>query len=122
MSRSILYLMKLKYVLRIILIGLVLYLSVVYLDGVTLVPIRFGVIPSFMLLLGIFSVVEVLIYPIMKMLILPLRLITFGFASAVLSVNLVYVIAWLYPFFTITSFWQALVIGFGLGIVRLLTK
>ena len=114
--------MKWKYVLRVMLIGAVLYLSIVYLDGITLLPINYGIIPSFLLLFGIFAVIEVLIYPIMKILILPLRLITFGFASAVLSVNLVYVIAWLYPFLEITSFLHALILGLGFGVARLLTK
>ena len=119
---SILFIMKWKYILRIIFIGVVLYLSIVYLDGITLLPINYGIIPSFLLLFGIFAVIEVLIYPIMKILILPLRLITFGFASAVLSVNLVYVIAWLYPFLEITSFLHALILGLGFGVARLLTK
>lgn len=114
--------MKWKYILRIALIGVLLYLSIVYLDGVTLTATKYGIIPSFVLLLAIFAVVEVLLYPIMKMLILPLRIITFGFASAVLSVNLVYIIALMYPFFEISSFWHALLFGVALGIVRLLTK
>lgn len=114
--------MKLKYLLRIVLIGVILYLSAVYLDGITLLPIKYGIIPSFFVLLVIFSSVEILIYPIIKMLILPLRLITFGLASAVLSIGLVYAIAWLYPFFMISSFWQLLVFGAVLSIVRVLTK
>lgn len=108
--------------MRVLLIGVVLYLSIVYLDGIVLEATRYGIVVSFFLLLLIFSFVEVLIYPIVKMLILPLRLLTFGFASAVLSVNFVYVIAFVYPFFSVTSFWHALLVGFGIGFVRLLTK
>lgn len=114
--------MKFKYLLRLVLVAVVLYVSVVYLDGIVLTDTSYGIIPSFILLFAVFAVIEVILYPIMKMLILPLRLITFGLASAVLSVNLVYVVAWLHPFFTVSSFWHALLVGIGLGIVRFLTR
>lgn len=108
--------------LRILLIWLGLYLSVAYLDDISLEPIQYGILPSFVILFIVFAVVELLLYPIMKMLILPLRILTLGFASAVLSVNLVYIIAFFLPFFVVSSLWQAAVLGVGIGFVRLLTK
>ena len=114
--------MKLKYGLRILLIWLGLYLSIAYLDGISLEPTQYGIFISFVLLFLLFAVVELLLYPIMKMLILPLRVLTFGFASAVLSVNLVYIVSLLLPFFVVSSLWQAMVLGVGIGFVRLLTK
>ena len=115
-------LMKLKYVFRIVLIGILLHLSIFYFDGVVLIDTGYGFFPSFALLVAVFGIVELLIYPILKMFILPLRIITFGLASVVLSVNIVYGIALLIPFFSIASFWQAAVVGFGLGVVRLVTR
>ena len=114
--------MKYKYLVRIVLVGAVLFLSIVYLDGVTLSPIVYGIVPAFVLLLAVFAVVEVLLYPVVKMLILPLRLLSFGLASAVLSVVMVYAVAFIFPFFTIASLWQGVVMGAGFGIARLLTK
>jgi len=119
---SILDVMKFKYVVRILLIWAVLYLSVIYLDAITLLPTEYGIVPSFLLLFIIFAAVEMLLYPVMHMLILPLRILTFGFASAILSVNLVYGIAFVFPLFVVSSFWQAVVLGTGMGIVRMLTK
>ena len=114
--------MKFKYVLRIILIWVALYLSIVYLDAISLAPTKYGIVSSFVILFVIFAAVEILLYPVMKMLLLPLRILTFGFASAVLSVSLIYIIAFMFPLFTISSFWQAVVLGTGIGIARILTK
>ena len=119
---SILCVMKWKYGLRILLIWLGLYLGIVYFDGISLEPIQYGILPSFVLLFLVFAAVELLLYPIMKMLILPLRVLTLGFATAVLSVNLVYIIAFLLPFFVVSSLWEAAALGVGIGFVRLLTK
>ena len=114
--------MKLKYGLRILLIWLGLYLSIEYFDGISLEPTQYGVFLSFVLLFLLFTAVELLLYPVMKMLILPLRILTLGFASAALSVNLVYVIAFFLPFFIVSSFWQAAALGLGIGFIRMLTK
>ena len=114
--------MKWKYGLRILLIWLGLYLSIAYFDGISLEPIQYGIFPSFVLLFLVFAAVELLLYPIMKMLILPLRILTLGFATAVLSVNLVYIIAFLLPFFVVSSLWEAAVLGVGIAFIRLLTK
>ena len=114
--------MKIKHLLRFLLVGAVLYLGFVYLDGVVLVESPYGTIFSFVSVFAVFAIIEVLIYPIMKILILPLRLVTFGLATAALSVNLVYAIAWLHPFFEVASFWYALLLGVAFGIVRFLTK
>ena len=119
---GILFLMKFKYALRIVCIGVVLYCGIVYLDGVTLLPIEYGILASFLLLFAIFAVIEVLLYPIMKMMLLPLRILTFGLASTVLSFNLVYIVAILYPFFEVSSFWQALLLSIAFGVVRSVTK
>ena len=114
--------MKWKYVLRILLIWVGLYASIEYLDGISLEPTQYGLFPSFVLLFLIFAAVELLLYPMMKMLLLPLRILTLGFATAALSVNLVYIIAFVLPFFVVSSFWQAAVLGVGIGFVRILTK
>ena len=114
--------MKYKYILRVLLVGAALYLSIIYLDGISLQITEYGFILTFSLLFLIFAAVELLLYPVMKMLILPLRILTLGFASAILSVNLVYIIAFIVPFFTVSSFWQAVVLGAGIGIARILTK
>ncbi len=114
--------MKLKYGLRILLIWLGLYLSIEYFDGISLEPTQYGILVSFVLLFLLFAAVELLLYPMMKMLILPLRILTLGFASMALSVNLVYIIAFLLPFFIVSSLWQAAVLGVGIGFVRILTK
>lgn len=114
--------MKFKYVLRVLLVWGVLILGITYLDGIALTTTKYGLIPSFVLLFIIFAAVELLLYPAMKILILPLRILTLGLASVALSVNLVYLIAFLVPFFTVSSLWQAVVVGGGMGVARVLTK
>ena len=114
--------MKFKYILRITLIGVLLYLGITYLDGITLTATRYGIILSFAILLIIFAVIELLLYPMIKMLILPLRIVTLGFASAILSVNLIYIVAFMFPFFAVSSLWQAIVLGVGIGLIRVFTK
>ena len=114
--------MKFKYVLRVLLVWGVLILGITYLDGIALTTTKYGLIPSYVLVFLIFAAVELLLYPAMKMLILPLRILTLGLASAVLSVNLVYLIAFVVPFFTVSSLWQAIVVGVGIGLARVLTK
>ena len=113
--------MKFKYVLRVLLVWGVLILGITYLDGIVLTTTEYGFV-SFILLFIIFAAVELLLYPAMKILILPLRILTLGLASVALSVNLVYLIAFIVPFFTVSSLWQAVVMGGGMGIARVLTK
>ena len=110
--------MLLRKAIHIALLGVVLYLSVLYLDGILLTDASGGFIFSFLLLVAVFAVAELLVYPVVNLVILPLRFLTFGFASFALSVALVYGISLLLPFFSVTSLWQLLLLGSTLGILR----
>ena len=110
--------MLLRKLIHVVFLGVVLYFSVLYLDGVLLTDYFGGFIFSFLTLVFVFVVAELLVYPVVNLVILPLRFLTFGFASLALSVGLVYGISFLLPFFSVTSLWQLLLLGSVLGILR----
>lgn len=111
-----------KIVLRVCLMGAALYFSILYLSGISLVTDQHGFIVSFSVLFALFAGIEIILYPVMRLVILPLRLLTFGFASLVLSVLLVYAVSFFHPPFVISSVFHAVLLGVTLGFARAVTK
>ena len=112
------YVMVLRKILHVCLIGVALYASIVLLDGVSLTTDSYGFLLSFIFLFIVLFVVELVIYPVVNLVILPLRFVSFGFASLALSIALVYFVEFFIPFFSIASFWQLMLIGVVFGIIR----
>ena len=62
------------------------------------------------------------LHPLLKVVLLPLRLISFGLASVALSVALVYLVSIVVPVFTVTTFRDAVLMGLAFGVARSLTR
>ena len=69
-----------------------------------------------------FAVIEMAVHPLLKVVLLPLRLISFGLASVALSVALVYLVSIVVPVFTVTTFRDAVLMGLAFGVARSLTR
>ena len=111
-----------KLVLRVLLIGVVLYGGVEYLDSVSLHIGANGFWGAFATVLLVFAVIEMAVHPLLKAVLLPLRLISFGLASVALSVALVYLVSVFVPLFTVTTFLDAVLMGLAFGVARSLTR
>ena len=111
-----------KIALRIILMGVVLYGGVEFLgDHITLLDMQYGFLVSFATALFVFTIIEIAIHPLLNIVILPLRLITFGIASIILSIVLVFFVSLILPLFEVTLIGASL-LGFGFGVIRGVTK
>ena len=111
-----------KVALRVLLLGVVLYGGVEYLDGVSLNSPAHDFWVSFATVLVVFAVIEVAVHPLLNLIFLPLRLISFGLVSVAFSVVLVYLVSVTIPVFTVTSFLDAVLMGLAFGVVRGLTR
>ena len=108
----------LKIFLHIILLAGVLYVAIAYIDNVSLTIGTQGPLVSFLLLLAIVSGIEVVIHPIIRLLLLPIRLVTFGLISIPLSVGAVYLTTVLHPPFIVGSFTSLLLLGIAFAVVQ----
>ena len=99
--------------------GGVLYTAITRMDSVSLQEGEHGFWISFGILLAIFAVVELVLHPTVRLILIPIRFITFGLASLLLSVGLVYGVVLLYPPFTVSSVWVIFLLG---GIFAVLQK
>ena len=104
------------------LLGVVLYGGVEYLDSVSLSTGAHGFLGAFATVLLVFAVIEIAVHPLLNLIFLPLRLISFGLASAALSVALVYLVSVIVTVFTVTSFLDAVLMGLAFGVVHRLTR
>ena len=77
---------------------------------------------AFATVLLVFAVIEIAVHPLLNLIFLPLRLISFGLASAALSVALVYLVSVIVTVFTVTSFLDAVLMGLAFGVVHSLTR
>ena len=111
-----------KIALRLILLGVVLYGGVEYLDSASLHIGANDFWGSFATVLLVFAVIEMAVHPLLKAVLLPLRLISFGLASVALSVVLVYLVSVFVPLFTVTTFLDAVLMGLAFGVARSLTR
>ncbi|MDY0340983.1 MAG: phage holin family protein [Coriobacteriia bacterium] len=64
--------------------------------------------PSAVLAAVVLALVNAIVRPIVKILALPVTVLTLGFFSLVISAAMLYIVAWVVPGFTITGFWQAI--------------
>ena len=115
--------MMIKSIFHILLIGLVLFFSIKHLSGISLEIIGDHTFAtSFGILVGIFSVIEIALHPVIKLLLLPVRIITFGIVSIVVSIGLIYTVAFLLPLFSVTSLWQAFLLAAAFGVIQKILK
>ena len=99
-----------------LLIGVVLYGGLEYLDSVSLHVGMRGFWHSFALVLLVFAVIEIAVHPLLNFIFLPAAaLITFGLASVALSVALVYLVSVFVPLFTVTTFLDTVLMGLALA-------
>ena len=107
-----------KKLFHILLLGSLLYLAVVYVDSVTLSVEEYGFWVSFVLLVLVVCVVELFIHPLLRLVLLPVRILTFGVISFLLSTSLVYVLTLVYPPFSISSLFGFLLLGGVFAVVQ----
>ena len=102
----------LKKLLHIVLIGGVLFFCLTLFDTVFLLEVeRYGFLVSFVLLLLSFSLIELFIHPILRLLFLPIRILTLGSVSFLLSTALVFAFTSFYPAFVIEGVMGYLILG-----------
>jgi putative membrane protein len=65
----------------------------------------------------VWSVITLVVRPVLSILMLPVTLITFGLFSFVLNALLFYAIAWVMPGFAVAGFWPALLGALVLSII-----
>ncbi|MCR4281259.1 MAG: phage holin family protein [Candidatus Kaiserbacteria bacterium] len=64
----------------------------------------------------VWSVITIVIRPILSILTLPITIITFGLFSLVLNAFLFYAMSWIVPGFAVAGFWPALIGAVALSI------
>ncbi len=89
-----------KSVLHILTIAAVLHVAREV--GIIILETELNPYLSFAALLAIFAINELVVHPILRLVLLPIRLITFGIASTLISVALVYAVVQLYPPLTVS--------------------
>ena len=110
----------LKKLFHVALIGGVLFFCLSLFENVFVLEVeRYGFWVSFALLLLSFSLIEVYIHPILRLLFLPIRNLTFGSVSFLLSTVLVFTFTSFYPAFVIEGVMGYLILG---GVFALLQR
>ncbi|HHV81191.1 MAG TPA: phage holin family protein [bacterium] len=65
----------------------------------------------------ILGILNIIIKPVLKILTLPINIITLGLFTLVINAILLEMVAWLIPGFSIVSFWSAILGGLFISIV-----
>lgn len=73
--------------------------------------------PTILLVAIVWSVIVLIVRPVLRVLTLPITVITFGLFSLVLNAFLFYAMAWVVPGFAVAGFWSALLGAFVLSIL-----
>jgi putative membrane protein len=77
-----------------------LFIAGTYIEGVT-VPL--GVWEPFLIITGVFTVITIVLKPILKLLLAPLILLTLGIASLLVNILLLLLLDYLFPDVSITG-------------------
>ncbi|MEK7132723.1 MAG: phage holin family protein [Patescibacteria group bacterium] len=72
---------------------------------------------TILLIALVWSIIVIVIRPILRVLTLPITIITFGSFSLILNAFLFYAMAWIVPGFVVAGFWPALLGAFVLSIL-----
>ena len=110
-----------KLLIRVAIIVGALYFSIEKIEGVSLITESEMYLSSFIILAVIFVIVEILIYPILKFITFPIRVLSLGLASIALSFFVIYSISYIYEPFVIESIFAAAILCVVMGLVRSLT-
>jgi|SRR3989338_4755165 len=87
-----------------------------YLGTVAAVALTVNLVPgisyaggwiTILLIAVVWSVIVIVIRPVLRILTLPITIITFGLFSLVLNALLFYAMAWIVPGFVVAGFWSA---------------
>lgn len=101
----------LKAVIRLVLIGFLVSLMPRILDGLYIDDLQTGVIVVFVM-----TILNIFIKPVLKVLAFPINVLTLGLFSLVISVFLVYLVAYLVDGFHVNGFLPALIFSILLSI------
>lgn len=97
-----------------------------YLGTVAAVALTVNLVPgifytggwtTILLIAVVWSVIVIVVRPILRVFTLPITVITFGLFSLVLNGFLFYAMAWIVPGFVVAGFWSALLGAFALSIL-----
>ena len=107
---------------RIGVVVILIYLSIQYIPGINLIAPEESWNNAFGILAVLFVISELIVYPILKIIILPLSFLTLGLASIILSLCIIYFIEYIYGPFVIENGIAAILLCFVLGIIRTIIK
>lgn len=111
LNLSKLFIIMLKAIVRLVLVGFLVSLVPRILDGVYVDGIETGVIVAF-----IMTLLNIFVKPILKVLSFPINILTLGLFSLLINVFLVYITAYLVTGFHVDSFLPALIFSILLSI------
>ena len=104
--------------IRGLLIFLVLYMSVKYIEGISITAPPDAFWSTFLVTFGLFVIAEVLAYPLLNSILFPIRVLTLGVASLFIAVLVISFIANFYEPFVVASLFEIFVLAILFAIVR----
>ena len=112
------------FLVRMVFYGLIIYLSTETLDGFTIEypssDIQFWLV--FAQVLAAVAVADLIIIPALKLITLPIRIITLGLSNVLVQGIVIYAIAQLIEGFTITNYVSLVMLVFAFSIVRYIPR
>lgn len=102
-----------NYVIRLLLVGLVVYLSPKLLGGIFVDSVSTGIVVAFVM-----SLLNSFVKPVLQVLAIPITFITLGLFSLVISVIVVSICDWMVDGFEISGFFTKLIFSFIVSIVN----
>ena len=84
--------------LHLVAIVAMLYAAIFYLEILSLQPLSESILSSFIVLSLLFLLVESFVHPLIRLILFPLRVITLGAFSLVISITLTFFVLQIYPF------------------------
>ena len=106
-------------IIRIGLIVVAVFLAIQYIPGIELQVAEGSNIYYTFLPIGIaFAIFEILLFPIIKLVTFPIRLITLGLSSFVIYILFIYLVSYIFPTFVIDSIIEAVILTFVLSVLK----
>ena len=120
-----------KFLIKYFIIAFLFFVFINFIDGFNLEPFKElnfnitnddGFYLAFFALVTIYFLLDLILFPILNLLTIPLRILTLGLSSIFLSVGLLYLIPLFYINFSIDSHLIAVSLGIIFGLVRKATR
>ncbi len=102
-----------NYIIRLILVGIVVYLIPNYLVGIAVRDIQTAILVAFVM-----SILNTFIKPVLQLLSLPITILTLGLFYFVINVVIVYICHSLVPGFSVSGFLAPLIFSIVLSLVN----